>query len=185
MAGAADAEYRDCSCRGPLQHAEWLACKHDPVRMPRALMPNPSLKRSANGRPPGPVWRYAVHFHQPGPGVLPLALRLSEGLGIGARGMRTGSCLHASHSACRCAPRQEQSRYSASAAHAKNYAWRSASCSADYSLASVALIPCRCSGRPTSIDLCSTHPSADIPAASSLLNPFRRLWRRPDRKSVV
>ena len=32
---------------------------------------NPSLKRSANGRPPGPVWRYAVHFRQPGPGVLP------------------------------------------------------------------------------------------------------------------
>ena len=37
------------------------------------LTPNPSLKRSANGRPPGPVWRYAVHFRQPGPGVLPLA----------------------------------------------------------------------------------------------------------------
>jgi hypothetical protein len=33
--------------------------------------PNPSLKRSANGRPPGPVWRYPVHFRQPGPGVLP------------------------------------------------------------------------------------------------------------------
>ena len=33
--------------------------------------PNPSLKRSANGRPPGPVRRYAVHFRQPGPGVLP------------------------------------------------------------------------------------------------------------------
>jgi hypothetical protein len=33
--------------------------------------PNPSLKRSANGRPPGPVWRYTVHFRQPGPGVLP------------------------------------------------------------------------------------------------------------------
>jgi hypothetical protein len=32
---------------------------------------NPSLKRSANGRPPGPGWWYAVHFHQPGPGVLP------------------------------------------------------------------------------------------------------------------
>ncbi|CAD5373040.1 conserved hypothetical protein [Rubrivivax sp. A210] len=35
------------------------------------VMPNPSLKRSANGRPPGPGWRYAVHFRQPGPGVLP------------------------------------------------------------------------------------------------------------------
>ena len=39
--------------------------------LPAALLPNPSLKRSANGRPPGPVWRYAVHFRQPGPGVLP------------------------------------------------------------------------------------------------------------------
>ena len=38
----------------------------------RAL-PNPSVNRSTNGRPPGPVWRYAVHFRQPGPGVLPLA----------------------------------------------------------------------------------------------------------------
>ena len=36
------------------------------------MRPNPSLKRSANGRPPGPVWRYAVHFRQPVPGVLPL-----------------------------------------------------------------------------------------------------------------
>ncbi len=33
--------------------------------------PNPSLKRSANGMPPGPVWRYTIHFRQPGPGVLP------------------------------------------------------------------------------------------------------------------
>ena len=33
--------------------------------------PNPSLKRSANGRPPGPDRRYGVHFRQPGPGVLP------------------------------------------------------------------------------------------------------------------
>jgi hypothetical protein len=34
-------------------------------------MPNPSLKQSASGGPPGPVWPYAVHFRQPGPGVLP------------------------------------------------------------------------------------------------------------------
>jgi hypothetical protein len=33
--------------------------------------PNPSLKRSANGRPPGPGRWYSVHFHRPGPGVLP------------------------------------------------------------------------------------------------------------------
>jgi hypothetical protein len=41
------------------------------IRLDEGSMPNPSLKRSANGRPPGPVWRYAVHFRQPGPGVLP------------------------------------------------------------------------------------------------------------------
>jgi hypothetical protein len=40
---------------------------------PRAVKPNPSLKRSANGRPPGPGRWYGVHFHQPGPGGLPLA----------------------------------------------------------------------------------------------------------------
>ena len=43
-----------------------------PAVVPRStLLPNPSLKRSANGRPPGPVWRYAAHFRQPGPGVPP------------------------------------------------------------------------------------------------------------------
>jgi hypothetical protein len=36
-----------------------------------AVRPNPSLKRSANGRPPGPGLWYSVHFHSPGPGVLP------------------------------------------------------------------------------------------------------------------
>ena len=47
----------------------------------RAAPPNPSLKRSVNGRPPGPVWRYAVHFRQPGPGALPLAPPLARTLG--------------------------------------------------------------------------------------------------------
>ena len=36
-------------------------------------LPNPSLKRSANGRPPAPGRWYAVHFHRPGAGVLPLS----------------------------------------------------------------------------------------------------------------
>ena len=39
----------------------------------QSARPNHSLKRSANGQPPGPVWRYAVHFRPPGPGVLPLS----------------------------------------------------------------------------------------------------------------
>ena len=38
-----------------------------------AALPNPSLKRSTNGRPPSPGRWYAVHFHRPGLGVLPLA----------------------------------------------------------------------------------------------------------------
>ena len=36
--------------------------------------------------------------------------------------------LHGGDSASRCPPRQEQSRYPASAAHAKSFAWRSAPC---------------------------------------------------------
>ena len=37
-----------------------------------AATPNPSVEARPNGRPPGPVRRYAVHFRRPGPGVLPL-----------------------------------------------------------------------------------------------------------------
>jgi len=39
----------------------------------RPVGPNPSLKGSTNGRPPSPGRWYAVHFHRPGLGVLPLA----------------------------------------------------------------------------------------------------------------
>jgi hypothetical protein len=35
------------------------------------LRPNPSLKQSANGGPPGLSRWYALHFHRFGPGVLP------------------------------------------------------------------------------------------------------------------
>jgi hypothetical protein len=38
-----------------------------------AVLPNPSLKRSANGRPPGPGRRCTAHCLRPGPGGLPLA----------------------------------------------------------------------------------------------------------------
>ena len=71
LALAADAEYRDCSCSGAEREAESHACKSTLDSVPRELMPNPSLKRSANGRPPGPGPRYGVHFLSPGPGVLP------------------------------------------------------------------------------------------------------------------
>ncbi len=42
------------------------------------LIPNPSLKRSANGRPPGLGWRKCTAYPQPGPGGLPLAPALSS-----------------------------------------------------------------------------------------------------------
>ena len=60
LAGAADAEYRDCSCCGAERGAESLAGKCTLSCLPRELMPNPSFKPSPNGGPPGPVWRYAV-----------------------------------------------------------------------------------------------------------------------------
>ena len=44
-----------------------------PQKFAPMLGAHPSLKRSANGRPPGPGPRYGVHFLSPGPGVLPLA----------------------------------------------------------------------------------------------------------------
>jgi hypothetical protein len=69
---AADAGYRDCSqLRAPSAAVRGWRVINAPLLS--HVRPNPSLKRSANGRPPGPVWRYAVHFRQPGPGVLPLS----------------------------------------------------------------------------------------------------------------
>ena len=56
--------------RGSLPH---LRSSGHALQQLHGARPNPSFKRSANGRPPGPVWRYAVHFRQSGPGVLPLA----------------------------------------------------------------------------------------------------------------
>ena len=55
----------------------------------RAVRPNHSLKRSANGRPPGPVKRYAVHFRQPGPSHPAVGVRLAPTLGSTGRGRAT------------------------------------------------------------------------------------------------
>ena len=41
----------------------------------------PNVRAGANGRTPGPGWRKCTAYRQTGPGGLPLALRLSEGLG--------------------------------------------------------------------------------------------------------
>jgi len=37
------------------------------------MRPNPSLKPSPNGKPPGPRYSAGMHFLQRGPGVSPLA----------------------------------------------------------------------------------------------------------------
>ena len=42
-------------------------------RRPSRAGPNPSVKPSPNGGPPGPGHRYGVHFLWPGPGVPPSA----------------------------------------------------------------------------------------------------------------
>ena len=65
LAGAADAEYRDCSCCGAERRAESHACKCTLGRLPRELMPNPSFKPSPNSvaRQPssaGPAAHFAL-----------------------------------------------------------------------------------------------------------------------------
>ena len=67
LAGAADAEYRDCSCCGAEREAQSGACKYTLACQPRKLMPNPSLKRTPNGLARRSVWAGASpHFAQPG-----------------------------------------------------------------------------------------------------------------------
>ena len=78
--------------------------------------------------PPGPRCRKFTPYLLRGPGGVPLALRLSEGLGISFRGTPTDMYLRARHSDGRSALRDEQSRYSASAAPAKGFAGRCAPC---------------------------------------------------------
>jgi hypothetical protein len=44
-----------------------------PTRLRSKVRPNLLVKRSANGKPPGPVCRCTAHCLRPGPGVLPLS----------------------------------------------------------------------------------------------------------------
>ena len=60
---------------------------------------------------------------------------------------------HARHSATRPAPPQEQSRYSASAAPTKDFAWRSAPCSLELEFGSFGAIPRLRSRRSAWLDL--------------------------------
>ena len=54
----------------PCLHMPWNSPPSQ-CRAPPPALPNPSVNRSANGRPPAPGRWYAVHFHRPGAGVLP------------------------------------------------------------------------------------------------------------------
>jgi hypothetical protein len=66
---AASAE-RDATVAGHKEITEsWQ--HRGPLASQARARPNPSLKRSANGRPPGPGLWSSVHFHRPGPGGLP------------------------------------------------------------------------------------------------------------------
>ncbi len=55
--------------------------KADGSRTRRAALPNVRAKGGDDGRAPGPGWRKCTVYRRPGPGGLPVALPLSEGLG--------------------------------------------------------------------------------------------------------
>jgi hypothetical protein len=74
MCGAGGRRGRQCGASEEQHVVRGKVTGHLKPRIERAarrVLPNPSVKRSAAGRPPGPVWRYAVHCRQTGPGVLP------------------------------------------------------------------------------------------------------------------
>jgi hypothetical protein len=63
--------HREALWRRPL---DTVAAVPTLAHLPTSRMrPNLSFNRSANGRPPGPGRRYAVHCLRPGPGALPLS----------------------------------------------------------------------------------------------------------------
>ena len=70
-AGTTDAEDRDWYCTSAEREAKWSACKFRFVIGCRAVLPNPSVKRSANGRPPGRRSSAGLHYLQRRPGGLP------------------------------------------------------------------------------------------------------------------
>ncbi len=60
-------------CGAFRRHESRHHLKQSPVPYASATArPNPSVKRTHSGMPPGPGHRYAVHFLWPGPGVMPL-----------------------------------------------------------------------------------------------------------------
>ena len=76
--------------------------------------------------------------------------------------------MHAGDSASCWAPQQEQSRYSASAAPAKDFAWRSAPCSADHSIEFLTSAPRICARHSAFADHV-LHSSERCPPSRSVL----------------
>ena len=112
-------------------------------------------------------------------------VRFWEGLGVRfprathCAGQDGGLHLHARHCASRSAPRQEQSRYSASAAPAGDFAWRSAPCNAHQGLELSTLTARRYPRRSTWAD--SFFQSFDRRQAGLKRDAASncRLWRLP------
>ena len=104
LACAADAGYRDCSCSSAEREAESHACKSILFSVSRELMPNPSLKRSANGSPPGPV-RGAIAFSTARAWRPAAVARLARTLGI-----RKSATLYSRR---KCACRRESNSHEA------------------------------------------------------------------------
>ena len=71
QAAAGNTEHATCGGACRRMPRSTVNVYHRPQATVRAAWPNPSFKRSANGRPPAPGRWYAVHFHRPGAGVLP------------------------------------------------------------------------------------------------------------------
>ena len=61
LAGAAEADHRECSCPGAKREAEWSAQEITPALALQLVLPNTSLNLRANGMPPGSRHRAGVH----------------------------------------------------------------------------------------------------------------------------
>ena len=59
------------SCQTSLFASKKKIAVNSGSSQPSPAWPNPLVKRTRSGMPPGPGWRYAVHFRHPGPGVTP------------------------------------------------------------------------------------------------------------------
>ena len=103
-----------------------MTCRTSILRLPEGLTFELSGRRRQDARP-GPVRMYSV---PPARAWWPaVGAPLERGVRLQCAWQGSGLHFHARHCVSRSALRQEQSRYSASAAPAEDFAWRSAPCS--------------------------------------------------------